>query len=283
MNSDEIQKKQNEDKYLKVQYAARVCYNSAETCNHLAWIACLVSAFSIFFPDSWPIYIVNGIPFIADIFAVILMYITSHQVKWASKFRRYFDSYVLNINSSQFKETDRREIQERVEKICLKNPKDATIQMSNTGRDSPPGVRNWYEFTKFYDGVDSQIECQRQNTWWNKKMFRKRFLVTVCASILIIVVFLLFTINNNIVTVILCSTGLIIKTAERLLENVKYIRISNLIEGAQLAVEAHPTKESVERLQELIDERRSINVLELNLFHRKYANILSNIYEKSTL
>lgn len=30
MNSDIIQERQNEDKCLRIQYAARVCFNSAE-------------------------------------------------------------------------------------------------------------------------------------------------------------------------------------------------------------------------------------------------------------
>ena len=154
MNSQEIQERQNEEKYLKVQYAARVYFNSAEKYNYLAWVACLVSAFSIFLPGSWSPYIINGIPFIADIFAVILSLVASYKIKWASKLRKYFDSYVLNIDMNQRSETDIRKMRERTEKICCKNPNDTAIQIANTGKDSPPGVRNWYEFSSFYSGFD---------------------------------------------------------------------------------------------------------------------------------
>ena len=51
INSNDIQERQNSEFALKVQYAARMCFNSAEKYNHLTWIACLVSAFSVFFPS----------------------------------------------------------------------------------------------------------------------------------------------------------------------------------------------------------------------------------------
>lgn len=55
MSSQEIQKRQNEARFLKIQYAARVCFNAAENYNYFAWLACIASAFSIFFPGTWHI------------------------------------------------------------------------------------------------------------------------------------------------------------------------------------------------------------------------------------
>lgn len=54
MNSSLITKRQNEDFSLKVQYAARVCFNKAELYNEWSWLACLVSAFSVLIPSTWP-------------------------------------------------------------------------------------------------------------------------------------------------------------------------------------------------------------------------------------
>ena len=88
-------------------------------------------------------------------------------------------------------------------------------------------------------------------------------------------------VNNHILTVILCSAGFIIKIIERLVENAKYIRLSILIDGAQQAIETHPTSEGVKKLQDLIDERRATNVLELNFLHKKSADTLSRLYENS--
>ena len=73
------------------------------------------------------------------------------------------------------------------------------------------------------------------------------------------------------------------RVCERLIENWKYFRISRLIEGAQQAIEVHPTTEGVAKLQNLIDARRSINVLEFGYFHKKLANKLSKLYENISL
>ena len=74
--------------------------------------------------------------------------------------------------------------------------------------------------------------------------------------------------------------GIIIKIAERIVENCKYLSVSKEIDGALKAVEASPSKKGVLLLQELIDKRRSINVLESNGIHKKVARKLSQIYER---
>ena len=283
MNSNEIQERQNKEIALKVQYAARVCFNSAEKNNHFAWIACLVSAFSVFLPNSWPMYIINGIPCVADIFAFVFSLITSHQVNWASKLRKFFDSYVLDIQPNQFSKTELRGIREQTEKIYMRNPINAAIQIANTGNDSPPGVRDWYVFSKSYDGINAQFECQRQNTWWNSKMVTVRIITTVFILILVGSILVVLLPNNSILNILLCSAGILIKICERVIDNWRYFRISRLIEGAQQAIEVHPTAEGVKKLQNLIDERRSINVLEFGYFHKKLANKLSGLYKNISL
>jgi hypothetical protein len=206
-------------------------------------------------------------------------------VKTAAKQRKYFDAYVLDIDSGQFAETELREIKEIAGKVYSKNPTKAKIQMANTGKDSPPGVHEWYVFSKQCTGISAKFECQQQNAWWNSKMSHKRFAAIICAAILVGVgiTFLFLVVNNNILNTILCSAGLILKIVERLIENGKYIKISMQIDGAIKAIEAHPTEESIELLQNFIDERRSIVVLELNFFHKKSAKKLSKVYENRIL
>ena len=280
MNSNIIQERQNDEALLKVQYAARVSFNSAEKFNHFAWIACIVSAFSVFLPSSWPMYIINGIPCVADVFAFLFFIITSRKVDQASTLRKYFDSYVLDIQLNQFSETELRKIREQTEKIYLKSPVNAAVQMSNAGSDSPPGVRNWYTFSEFYDGLDAQFECQRQNTWWNSKMVMVRTIATVVLLFVVGSIFITLLLSNNTLNILLCSAGILIKICERVIENWRYLCISRQIDGSQQTIEVHPTKEGIEKLQSLIDERRAINVLELGWFHNKLANKLSKLYER---
>ena len=121
-------------------------------------------------------------------------------------------------------------------------------------------------------GIIAQFECQRQNAWWNSKMLRKRLAATICTFISIGIALLILINRTDIIITLLCFAGFICKIVERLIENSKYIYLSNLIDGAQQAVEAHPTQEGIEKLQTLIDKRRAINVLELNWLHKKNTN-----------
>ena len=225
-------------------------------------------------------YIINGIPCVADIFAFLFSIITSRKVDQASTLRKYFDSYVLDIQLNQFSESELRKIREQTEKIYLKSPVNAAVQMSNAGSDSPPGVRNWYTFSEFYDGLDAQFECQRQNTWWNSKMVMVRTIATVVLLFVVGSIFITLLLSNNTLNILLCSAGILIKICERVIENWRYLCISRQIDGSQQTIEVHPTKEGIEKLQSLIDERRAINVLELGWFHNKLANKLSKLYER---
>lgn len=280
MDSNEILKRQNEEKSLRIQYAARNSFNAAEKYNGWAWFACLVAAFSLIFPDAWPAYILNGIPLTADICAAIFSFCACTKVKWASMLRQYFDAYVFDLQWTQYSEADRREVLEYTEKICCKHPDDLAIQMANTGYDTPPGLRDWYVFSGHYIGAKALLECQRQNTWWNKRMVEKRLLVTVILTVLLVLVFWLLSTHYNKLTMVFCSAGIIIKIAERIVENGRYLSVSKEIDGALKAVEASPSKNGVLLLQELIDKRRSINVLESNGIHKKVARKLTQIYER---
>jgi hypothetical protein len=282
MTSDEIQSRQNEENLLKIQYAARKYYNTAEKLNNYVWLLCLMSALSLFLPVAWPTLLTHGIPFCADLVAAGLMLLVNHKVTTAAKLRRYFDAYVLNICLDDFSVTEIRKIKEISDRTYSKKTEKSKIQMTNIGYDSPPGVLEWYVFQKPYFGFSAQLECQRQNAWWNSKMLRTRLMVTLCAAILVSIGFVLFMVKGEILISILGLAGLLIKIVERIIENGKYIMISIQIDGALKAIEPCPTKESVEKLQNFIDKRREVNVLEFNWFHERFANMLSKSYDNST-
>ena len=49
--------------------------------------------------------------------------------------RKYFDSYVLDIQVDQFSESELRKIREQTERIYENNLLDGTTQITNTGYD----------------------------------------------------------------------------------------------------------------------------------------------------
>ena len=277
--SVEIEKRQNEEKILKVQHAARCLYNSAEKLNNYVWFFCLVSTFSVFIPPTWPVYASYGIPFVANLVAATLLILATHKVKTAAILRKFFDSYVLDIYPSQFTETELRKIWEHTEKVYSTNPDNAKVQMAHTGEDSPPGIRDWYIFPEPLNDISAKFECQRQNAWWNSKLIRNRFITIVCTSVVVGVTFIILAVKNNLLTTILYSAGLITKIVERLIENGRYLIVSMKINGAIQVLEKHPTEEGIAVLQNFFDERRAIVVLESNTYYKKAVNKISALYK----
>lgn len=278
MNNDDIIKRQNERFMLKVQYAARYCYNSAEKQNYFAWLFCLISAFCIFLPDGLPVHLSLVIPFSADIIAWILMILVNKNVQKAADSRKYFDAYSLDIGAEQYSETEKRRLAEIAEKCYSKNPNNAELQMRNTGNDNPPGVRNWYTFSKQYDDLEAKFECQRQNTWWDKELFQIKYVITFIALGIIMAIFIILAVRNDFTKILLCSAGLLIKLVERVIDNKKYRVLSIEIDGSQQTLEAHLTSEGVEQLQKLIHERQAVNILGINFLHKILANKLTKKY-----
>ena len=50
INSQKIDNLQNEDLFLKIQYASRRYFNAAENINYLSWTLCIISTMMIFVP-----------------------------------------------------------------------------------------------------------------------------------------------------------------------------------------------------------------------------------------
>ncbi len=282
ISSDEIKERQNEPEFLKIQYSARVCYNLAEKYNHITCVACVLSMLFVLVPDNWCNAIRNGVPFALEFIAAICFGISTSNVAWAARLRKYFDAKVLQICADQFDDSEHRSITEKTESITTKRREEYETQIRNTGYEMPPGVKDWYEFSSTLNGTRAQFECQKQNIWWNKKMLKGRIIVTLALGVFVFVVFTtcIYKMQSSILNIVLCSAGFILKLVERICENIKYLRVSERIDGAVQIIGDVPPEAQIIKLQSLIDERRSLNVLELNFFHKKVAAKLSALYRK---
>lgn len=287
MSVNAIEKRQNEERMLRYQYASRRYYNLAEKLNNLVWMCCIISWLTIFLPDSssWDAYII-AVPFFADIIAAILNWRMTVYVSSAAALRKYFDAYVLGINIDQFTESDIQELEELTIRAVNHCPEKSKEQMANTGRDDPPGVRRWYELSQILSEQEAIYECQKQNCWWNKKITRKR-LIYIGIELLILIPLVIFFIievqsKTGVLQVIFSSGGLIAKCAERLVTNVRYYIISLKIDGALVVLSNSRSDESIKNLQALIDTRRSMAVLERNHIHKRHAKEYSELYHDIT-
>lgn len=282
MKQTEIKRTQNNDFFLKCQYAAKFYFNRAEHLNYYVWIFCLLSAMTVFIPGSnnW---LIIGVPLALDIIGSVFEYHFEKSVATASKLRNYFDANVLDINKSQYSENDIRKIKDIIERTVTKHSEDCRMQISHTGNDNPPGVLNWYEFSHKFSDDEVQYECQRQNCWWNKELSKRRilsFIILFIITICIIVIgcrYLNFT--DNIIRIFLCSS-VVLKIAERVFQHSACHRIFLKIQGASELLEKSKTIENIEALQLMIEKRREIPVLEVNAIHKRFAKKLSDHYKK---
>jgi hypothetical protein len=279
MNCDDIISRQNEPSMLKIQYAARCCYNMAEKQNYFVWTFCLISAFSIFLPDGLPWYISLSVPFFADIIAWVFMFLVNRNVGKGAELRKYFDAYILDIGIDKFSVSGKRRLSGIAEEAYLKNIEVAELQMKNTGNDNPPGVHDWYMFSEHYEGLEAKFECQRQNAWWDNKLFPKRYGAMVIMFTVTVIIYFWFARRIGLVKSLLCSAGILVKIAERVKEYYEYCTLSSKIDGSLQTLEVHLTLEGVEQLQSLIDNRRSVNVLGINIIHKMFANKFTKLYD----
>jgi len=284
MNVNTIEKRQNEERMLRYQFAARVNYNRAEVQNDLVWLCCLISWLTIFSSSKEILFI--AIPFWADMIALVLNWRMTVNVSSASKLRQYFDAYVLSINIDEYSKTELEELEELSFKVMKQYPEKSKEQMTNTGRDDPPGVRNWYEFSQPLSEQDAIYECQKQNCWWNKKITHKRLTYTGIGLLVFILMAIFFIMGTRteieILKILFSSGGLFAKSSERFVANGKYYMVSLKINGALDVLENSRTDESMKKLQEKIDMRRAMPVLERNYTHKRFAKVYSELYHSIT-
>ena len=286
MNSSEIEKRQNEDRMLRYQYASRRYFNRAEKLNDLVWVMCIISWLVIFLPDIPNTEIlVIVISAFADTVAVIFSGIMANYIASASSLRRYFDAYVLGINIEQFDAPQVQKLEELSLKAINDSPDIAKVEMANTGHDKPNGVRNWYEFTRPLSEEDAVYECQKLNGWWNKKMSGERIKYTVIRLIIFIslAILLLIITKADILITILSSIALIIKCIERLVANLRYYKISLEIDGAIDVLTSNRSSENVKEVQAKIDERRAMPVLERNRIHKRRSKEYHQLYHDTNI
>lgn len=285
MQQEKIKKKQNESFSLNCQFTAKHYFNKAESLNYLIWILCILSSITIIFQNKSNLGLF--IPFSINIIILILQHYLEYCVKMASKLRNYFDVVVLEINTRRYTEADLREIKGIIYKTITRYPKEHQIQITHTGKDSPPGVLNWYEFSRDFADNEAQYECQRQNCWWNEELSKKRVIYSLImfGTICTLIIFIAFTnlsLTGEFIRIILGASGIFCKSLERLYQHYKYHAISLKIQGACSLLEFEKSKSNIENLQLKIEERRETPVLEVNNIHKRLAAKLSYQYEKIT-
>ena len=283
---EQITTKQNEAPMLECQYASRFYFNRAEKLSAFAFGAAAISVLSIFLPEAestqWN-NITLIVPILADIVAAILYFSMDKAIEKAATLRNIFDAIVLQINVQGHQSINDRYVREIILKALNHDKDKASQQMNNSGRNNPPGVKNWYEFSKKYSDLEAIHECQRQNIWWDKHLSNGRLVMNIILLIGVALILIYFKVKGeSLLRIFLCGISFIATFFDRIANNIKYYRQSLMLEGISKNIDLNGNLEQIEHLQEGIEARREIPVLGINIFHRINSNKLSKSYEHIT-
>lgn len=282
---ERIQKRQNEKQLLKCQFVARRYYNLAEKANLSAFISSIASALLVLIPESnneTISAVLLLLPALLGIISIVSYKLLDFYVKTASELRNYFDQKVTGIVISEYPEHRIRRIREKIENITKRHKEECKIQTANTGRDTPPGVRDWYEFARLFPDCDVVVECQRQNQWWNNKLLRLRVYLYAVIFLSSVAGFIIICLSGQLTLIrcIACFFSIVLTFLDRIVQNVKYIIVSKKIDWFFEIPSLSKNPDQIKSLQELICSRREYRVTEINLFHKKRSKNLSEEYER---
>lgn len=279
-----IRTRQNEDWMLRIQYSARLFFNQAEKLGRYVWVAAFAAELCIFLPESVPLAVQCLLPSLFCLAELVLACCFNRKVEDAARLRNYFDAYVLNLGLSDYKAEEILACKELSMTVSERHSKEADVQMSNSGRDDPPGVKDWYEFGSTIEGDAAVYNCQKQNRWWNNQLATKRIWRSLGSIVFFFVLFAVVAIifPQGVWKVIGCSVGLALRAAERLWMHVNYYTISRKIDTTVEIMDRKLHKDQLLVLQEMIADRRKIPVLESNRLHKIHATPMSVRYEKLT-
>jgi len=277
-NSIEIKKKQNKKDNLQIQCASGYYYNISEKLNYLCWFVCLISATISFMADD----LVTVITMIAlDVIYIILDIIVERGVKSAADLRKLFDARVLFENDGGFEKSDIRRLNEKAIRITDIYKKNYDVISKKAGGSSMQGKKDWYNLPQKIGPLFAQLECQAQNIWWNKKLFKVRMSFMIIISLIAIILGIIAFRSKlfPLLGILNAFEIILIRLVERIRKNIKYIVTSIKIDTIYDSALKQIAIDKIEDLQKLINERRSLSVFEMNFAHRLLSNKLTILYK----
>ena len=273
-----IIQRQNEETSLKYQYCARVYFNAASAQNIISWLCCLAAAASVALPLRPP-WLAVLIPVILDFIYWLSSNRVASLVSTAARLRNDFDDYVLGFKSTISSDDFTFE---SLEKIIKKEryQKQFIIQEENSSRDTPPGIKDWYEFHVNYSDNDAVFSCQRQNATWNNILMHQRLIAKAIVFIAIAAISFIYIVKTQIGLVdllrLVCGVaGTIQNIIDKSRNEYKYIKVSHKIDGAIYVMKEHRLANQLQLLQGLLGSRRFIPVLESNFLHKIQSKQIS--------
>lgn len=280
----EIAKRQNEELYLKLQFAARKLFNRAELTGYLTWFFCMVSVVVGLLCGNDSHFIFAIIIIVSEVAALFFDKYTAQTILNAADLRALFDHHVLNLPLPKT-EKPKEELLEIAENLKQNHYKEYSYQISHTGKQQPPGVKDWYDTeVDVPKGSCAAYYVFKNNQWWDKKMVLFKTVISIALLIAVILVFIFIFLNlsfSDSLWFVVGSLALTVKIVERIVISTRYHDASVKIDTLLNIFDTLGKDKAIPEIQNAITARRRLPVVHINLFHNVKAFSYHLLFGKS--
>ena len=279
---------QNEPKILKLLFLQREKYNNAECYWRYKWIASWtllgVNIFAtVVIIKSSDLYIVFDAIIIIIIAVFECLSKKNHEI--GAKTKQYIDDVLFNFKNGIILDS-KDDILEFATECCERYEKDYKIQIENTGSDCPPGLKNWYNVIDSVDTNEIIFECQKENSWWQKKLFiiyrNWLYVIIIIITITLIILFINGITVKTIILFFLSNVSIFLNGFEDIFATHKYnIMLEKIQEDIQMIEKAKRIGlDQLKQLQANINSLREIRCFVPNILHSKKSTEYHLLYSK---
>ncbi|SFK53251.1 hypothetical protein SAMN05216390_101489 [Lachnospiraceae bacterium KH1T2] len=277
-NQTQITQKQNEENMLKCQFASHICFNQAEMLNYFSWFLSIIGSLLVFTPSEETSFLII-IPGILGIMTLVSHNLAKNNVKWGAKMRNYFDNEVFGLEKPEYTAEVTHSIWEKINSIENKYSRLCQYSIHATDQSDTPGMKDWYTFPKNYTTSEAAVfECQHQNYWWTNKEYNiRRIIYLIAFSVLIIAI--IVGIHYSPIKTLACFLGFAVNLYEDFSESIRCHELMVSMKTILDNPDAESNLSLISQLQNYIEKRRELLILEIDLIHKKNAKKWSTLYK----
>jgi len=279
-----IFEEQNSELILKLLYSQRVNYNRAGVLNNINKVLILSNLILNFILMLIPNDYISLTILLLSLVTILIESKIKSSIRIGAATKEYIDQSLFKLSpSSKIDGYTLQELREFANKEVANTHNDYIVQISNTGNDIPPGVKDWYMNNEFKKEDELILDCQFQNNWWTKKLYESYLKIsTIIYTIIgLITVLIIYILKPKFINIIIITGTLLLSFASKIwdissfrtyktLLNDTYTRINEFKTGGTLS------KESLIHIQENIFKLRQQKYLIPNWLHKKKCSNYHN-------
>ena len=261
-----INEKQNEEDILMLLYSQRKHYDNAGKIQYFIWISMIINIIinnNKFICDYLGATIVKAISGVLMLLYIYLRFKIRKNIDIGASTKQLIDCKLFGLKYETYKKYTRDKIFEFAISNRNRNKKEYLIQINNTGKDKPRGVKNWYEDRTGLDLNRAIYECQKENLWWDEKLCKIYMIGFVAINVLSLIVIIAInrneTLTSILAAVIFPSLQIFVEVLTEFWSFIKILIYRGKIDERSTCIEKdldNINLKDLERVQELIFERR---------------------------